>query len=336
MDGAMMQLNQDALAQLMPMSLRVTPEGVISYAGPTLAKICPELPLKGRHVLEVFEIKRPRGAQALTRLLSETGGQVHLMFIGPSPQTALRGVWARTDDGGAVVNLSFGIGVVEAVAKYDLTLADFAPTDLAVEMLYLVEAKSAVSEELNSLMQRLEGARINAEERAFTDTLTGLKNRRAMDFVLDGLIRAGRKFTLMHIDLDFFKQVNDTHGHAAGDHVLEHVSRILRQQTRDDDVAVRVGGDEFLLILPDRIARDDVVTLAQRLIAAMEHPIPFGDVVCRISASIGIAQSTLYDTPDADRILADTDTATYASKHAGRAQATMFEDLEPTTNHRAG
>ncbi|KAJ55321.1 hypothetical protein ACMU_11530 [Actibacterium mucosum KCTC 23349] len=321
-------LSDAALAQLMPMSMCISGEGMITFAGPTLNKICPGRELVGAHVLEVFEVKRPRGTHALAQLLKQLGGQVHLGFVGQKDKGTLRGVWARTEDGGAVINLSFGIGVVDAVSTYDLNLGDFAPTDLAVEMLYLVEAKSAVTGELNSLTRRLENARNEAEKRAFTDTLTGLHNRRAMDAALARLIDGARDFALVHIDLDFFKQVNDTYGHAAGDHVLVHVAKVLCAEIEEDDLAVRIGGDEFLLILADCVSREALMKIALRVIDGLEVPIDFGDAVCRISASIGIAQSTLYAEPNADRILADTDTATYASKHAGRAQATMFEDLK--------
>jgi len=71
-----------------------------------------------------------------------------------------------------------------------------------------------------TLNQRLQGAKIAAEEQAFTDTLTGLKNRRALNLVLARLSEAKVPFTVMQLDLDYFKAVNDTYGHAAGDHVL--------------------------------------------------------------------------------------------------------------------
>lgn len=147
-----------------------------------------------------------------------------------------------TLDGGAFLNLSFGIGVAEAVRRHALTVEDFAATDLTVEMLYLVEAKTAVMDELRNLNRRLQGAKVAAEEQALTDQLTGLRNRRALDLQMKALIRLGASFGLMHIDLDFFKQVNDTLGHAAGDHVLREVARVLTQETRATDMAARVGG----------------------------------------------------------------------------------------------
>ena len=87
--------------------------------------------------------------------------------------------------GQMVVDLSFGNSVVNAVCEFSLTNTDFAPTDLTIEMLYLVGAKSAAMEASRKLNLRLKGAMIVAEEQAFADTLTGLKNRRAFKFIMD-------------------------------------------------------------------------------------------------------------------------------------------------------
>jgi GGDEF domain-containing protein len=140
--------------------------------------------------------------------------------------------------------------VNEAVRRYGLTVADFAATDLTIEMLYLVEAKSAVMEELRHLNLRLHGAKAAAEEQALSDTLTGLCNRRALDLGLGALVQQGQTFGLMHLDLDYFKQVNDTHGHAAGDAVLRQVALVLREETRASDLVARVGGTSLCWCFP--------------------------------------------------------------------------------------
>lgn len=132
--------------------------------------------------------------------------------------------------------------MVQAVRAHGLTGSDFAPTDLAVEMLYLVEAQSAAFRESRGLNDRLHGQKIAAEEQAYTDTLTGLKNRRAMDLSLAKCLSSGARFALLNLDLDYFKNVNDTLGHAAGDHVLQVVAKILLEETRQNDsIAVWAG-----------------------------------------------------------------------------------------------
>lgn len=192
--------------------------------------------------LDRFDLRRPRAVMSMADLMASSGVKLHLRFRDP-PATGLKGVLMPLPGGqGAIVNLSFGISILDAVRDYRLTSGDFAATDLAIEMLYLVEAKSAAMEASRLLNQRLQGARIAAEEQAFTDTLTGLKNRRAMDHVLGRVIATQMPFAVMHVDLDFFKAVNDRLGHAAGDHVLQEVARIMIDATRrGKDTVARTG-----------------------------------------------------------------------------------------------
>lgn len=322
-------LPPQALASLMPMHLILDDDGIIRQVGPTLQKMRADQPLVGQPFLEVFALRRPRGDVPLDRLMTDAGTQLHLAFRAP-PCTTLKGMsLGRGAQGGAIVNLSFGISVVEAVAIYGLTVGDFAVTDLAVEMLYLVEAKSAVTAELRKLNHRLQGAKHAAEEQAFTDTLTGLKNRRAMDQVLGRLVDEGHPFGLMHLDLDFFKQVNDSFGHAAGDYVLQQVATILTSETRRHDTVVRFGGDEFVLIFDGLVKTDVLNRIALRIIERLEEPISFNGDTCRISASIGTAISTQYTRPDPETMLHDADMALYRSKRLGRAQASFAGEGDP-------
>lgn len=307
-----------------PMYVIADPKGRIVSAGPTLKKLRPQLTWEGRRFFRVFDLSRPRSVRSVDDLLRTSGSKLHLQFR-DAPQTGLKGVCTPLPDGqGAFINLSFGISVLEAVRDYDLTSADFSPTDLTIEMLYLVEAKSAAMEASRQLNLRLQGAKIAAEEQAFTDTLTGLKNRRAMDHVLNRLLNSGRDFALMHVDLDFFKQVNDTFGHAAGDAVLQKVAAIMVDCTRKSDTVARVGGDEFVLIFEGLLDRNRLSDLANRLIARLEEPIMYGAEECRISASAGTVLSSSAEAPDAALLLHQADVALYAAKRAGRAQHLFY------------
>ena len=227
---------------LCPMHVIVNRSGHIVHAGPTVQKLHSGKPVVGQRFLEMFVLKRPRALSSVEDLRKAAGTKLHLQ-LSIAPYTALKGIlMPGPQEDQLLVNLSFGISIIDAVRDFELTSADFAATDMAIEMLYLVEAKSAAMEASRKLNLRLQGAKIAAEEQAFTDTLTGLKNRRAMDHILARQIEADCKFAIMHIDLDFFKAVNDTKGHAAGDYVLQVVSRIMVEETRETDTVGRVGG----------------------------------------------------------------------------------------------
>lgn len=312
----------DLLTRLCPMHLIVNSDGTIRHAGTTLQKLRPAAPMEGRRFLEVFELIRPRSATRFGDLLGDAGSKLKIAFR-DAPHTALKGEIAEIP-GGAVIALSFGISLIDAVHDYDLTSADFPATDLAIELLYLVEAKSLVEEASRQLNLRLQAARISAEEQAFTDTLTGLKNRRAMDHVMARKAGGGMPYSVMHMDLDFFKQVNDTLGHAAGDFVLQEVARILVEETRREDTVARAGGDEFVIIFDNLTDRPKLQRIATRLIKRMEEPMRYQGRECAISASIGIALSAEEPgCPPAD-LLRHADQALYSAKRGGRATLRFY------------
>lgn len=307
-----------ALHLLMPMHIHLDDKARILQAGPTLAKLQPKVLTPGAPFFDLFEVQRRRHSQSLQNLISLQGIMLHLR-LKQAPFTALKGTFAPLEHGG-LLNLSFGISVLDAVRDFSLTASDFAPTDLTIEMLYLIEAKSAAMEASRRLNARLQGAMIAAEEQAFTDTLTGLKNRRAVDHVLNRITSTQTAYAVMHLDLDYFKAVNDTLGHAAGDHVLQHVARILIEETRKEDTVARFGGDEFVLIFRGAISKRQLRNVAARLITRLEQPILFEGSRCQISASIGISRSIDYPLPEIQKMLAAADEALYESKRNGRAQ----------------
>lgn len=313
----------DILDALCPMHLTMGADAVICHVGPTLLKMRPEGQILGRTFWDVFAVRRPKTVTDTAGLLAHAGKKLHLR-LRSTPESEFKAVLVPTETEPFVINLSFSVSIAEVVQHYALTSADFPPTDLTIDMLYLIEAQSAAMHASRKLTQRLQGAKIAAEEQAFTDTLTGLKNRRAMDYVLDRLRGWNAPFAVMNLDLDFFKQVNDTLGHAAGDHVLQKMAQVLVSETRENDVAIRLGGDEFALILPHMTDAATLAAIAQRIIATLSEPIPFQGEVCRVSASVG---SAIFDpksgTPMGE-VLEHADIALYASKRAGRSRYTAY------------
>jgi two-component system, cell cycle response regulator len=164
---------------------------------------------------------------------------------------------------------------------------------------------------------------------ALTDGLTGVANRRAFDAAFDRELsvaaRGGAPVSVLIIDLDHFKQLNDTYGHQAGDDVLRGVGAALRSCVRPGDVAARYGGEEFALILPGATA-DDAVAVARRLrtvLREVEAPRP-------ITASLGIACQRGAGLSAAE-LLATADTALYAAKAGGRDRAHLAGVEGPVT-----
>ncbi|QBY01415.1 diguanylate cyclase [Rhodophyticola sp. CCM32] len=162
-------------------------------------------------------------------------------------------------------------------------------------------------------------------ELAVTDSLTGLHNRRYALHHLDRMLgHQGRGLAVMMLDLDFFKQVNDRHGHAAGDAVLVVVAERLRAQLRRMDLLARIGGEEFLVALPDT-DRARAIDVAERLrIAVGGTPVMVGGKTppIPVTLSIGIALAQNGEV-NAKAILTRADRALYGSKSEGRNLVTL-------------
>ncbi len=307
-----------------PMFMMVGRDGVITHVGPTLQKLRPDQQIVGQKFPSFFDMMRPGSDISFSELIEQPTTKLQLR-LRDAPQTVLKGIVAPLNDReGAVVNLSFGISILDAVQDYALTSADFSGTDFAIELLYLVEAKSAAMEASRSLNLRLQGAIQDAEEQASTDVLTGLKNRRAMQHRLEHLITRKSPFALMHLDLDFFKSVNDRLGHAAGDHVLKEAAKIMLEETRTEDVVARIGGDEFVIIFKNLQDKGTLDRIALRLIKRLQEPIPFEGDYCNVSASVGTALSSQIPKLNVAEMLHASDLALYGAKRGGRANHQFY------------
>ena len=156
---------------------------------------------------------------------------------------------------------------------------------------------------------------------AYHDTLTNLPNRslliERMDQAVKHADRSHKAFALMFLDLDNFKNINDSRGHLAGDDLLTNTAKILESTIREKDTVARVGGDEFVLLFDDVTSADKAARLARKILKTLQNPIDIDGGQVEISASIGIC---LYpaDGETATELLKNADTAMYRAKQQGR------------------
>ncbi|WP_432523255.1 diguanylate cyclase domain-containing protein [Kineococcus sp. SYSU DK006] len=168
--------------------------------------------------------------------------------------------------------------------------------------------------------------------RALHDPLTGLPNRTLfVDRLEHAVAAAERERTrvgLLYVDLDGFKAVNDTAGHAAGDEVLVHVAQLLTRCVRPGDTVARLGGDEFAIVCPGTNGEGDLVAIGHRVIAALAAPVPVGGYEAVVGASIGVRACD--GSAPAERLLREADEAMYAAKRAGRGQVVVHRGPQGT------
>ena len=159
------------------------------------------------------------------------------------------------------------------------------------------------------------------EFHAYHDVLTHLPNRKLFtDRLSQNLTharRTGKPLAVMFVDLDHFKSINDTLGHTAGDELLLEMARRLRGCVREDDTVARLGGDEFTIILSELRHPEDAVTVAEKIIKAVQKSITIGGMPIDVSASIGIALYPV-DGNDPESLLRNADSAMYRAKESGR------------------
>jgi diguanylate cyclase (GGDEF)-like protein len=183
------------------------------------------------------------------------------------------------------------------------------------------------SQELEQRSLDLEKALSLVEKLAVTDSLTDLRNRRYFDDNLAAAFARAQRFNeplcLILLDVDFFKRVNDTYGHAAGDTVLQTLARLFRSRTRETDISARLGGDEFSFLLY-RTNREEGMLFAESLLKlAQDMDFTFHDQLVKIGLSIGLA-CNWNDIPSIEALYGAADEALYEAKRRGRNQVIAY------------
>jgi len=179
-----------------------------------------------------------------------------------------------------------------------------------------------------------------AQERIYKlahhDPLTGLDNRLSLNLRLDQLLaqtrRAHGTAALMFLDLDHFKKINDTHGHATGDQLLVAVADRLRELLREVDTIARLGGDEFIVVTAGNVTPADAGQIAQRIVASLAEPFQLAGKTIHTATSVGVAMFPP-DGHDSATLLRHADTAMYAAKSQGRGNFQFFEAAMNAATH---
>ncbi|WP_422901074.1 diguanylate cyclase domain-containing protein [Propionivibrio sp.] len=181
---------------------------------------------------------------------------------------------------------------------------------------------------LSSDISQLKAHEQQLEQIAHFDALTKLPNRRLLgDRMHQALIQAqrrGQPLALAFLDLDGFKAVNDQHGHDAGDHLLVEVAERMKLALREGDTLARLGGDEFVAVLLDVADIEVCDPMLNRLLAAAAKPVPFGDAMLQVSASMGVTFYPQVIDVEADQLLRQADQAMYRAKLTGKNRYQVF------------
>ena len=230
---------------------------------------------------------------------------------------------------------TFLIPGVAAIGALGVLLAGNVHPTSDVALALATATLALVGVRLARSLRSMRTLSLERREQALTDELTGLRNRRYLSNVLDGFfaeqrVAGDQRVAFLFVDLDHFKQVNDTFGHVAGDELLKQLGPRMASCLRPGDQLVRLGGDEFVVLLLD-CDRQEAAAIATRLTDALTRPFAVGRMQATVAASIGIALAP-DDATDATGLLWSADIAMYRAKVSGQPFASYQPDLDKTGN----
>ncbi|WP_419419829.1 diguanylate cyclase domain-containing protein [Legionella sp. D16C41] len=206
-------------------------------------------------------------------------------------------------------------------------MAGFIASGLAHQILY--EANQQILKERTEALNELRKLQKKLYYLANHDNLTQLTNRKSFNEILKMALSYAKNqhylLALMYLDIDHFKSINDTYGHAIGDELLKAFCARVKRSIRQDDVFARLGGDEFIILIEKMTSQQDATFIASKIIKIISNPFKFNDLILSISTSIGIA---FYQGEDisAHELIANADDALYQAKKAGRSGFKVFNN----------
>jgi len=240
----------------------------------------------------------------------------------------------ETTKGIPVIMLTMKKELSDKISGLQIGADDFLPKpynelELNARIYALLRTKG-LQDELRLKNRQLEELLDKVNYMAITDVLTGLYNRRRFHDVLSTEYERAKRyavpFSLVMLDIDYFKKVNDTYGHSVGDVVLREVATILKNSIREIDTAARYGGEEFVVVLPNT-EKENAQIFAERIRQAIERH-AFSGVNKNITVSIGIGGMPDAKVEDEDKLIRCADFALYRAKQLGRNRTVTAEALE--------
>jgi diguanylate cyclase (GGDEF)-like protein len=230
----------------------------------------------------------------------------------------------------AAIIAAYCVRVGGTLLGYDFS---FSTSFFAQGVLVLVLMFLSMSLNFGFLLMAMDRLRNEVADLALLDDLTGVSNRRHLVQRLTEECarseRSGETFALLVIDLDGFKSINDTHGHAAGDACLQHFSLMVQTRLRPGDLLARTGGDEFCIVLPSSTLREGIIIARRVLDVCRQDAEGCTGRDIPIAVSIGVAQWTREIGAYADRLIAAADHALYAAKKQGKNRYATYEASPP-------
>lgn len=207
----------------------------------------------------------------------------------------------------------------------------FAGSVIAFLFFLTLRSKQKATKEsykLASEISEREKVQFELEYLANHDTLTHLPNRHYITNYIETRVKQSKstkqKFTILFIDLDHFKDINDTLGHAVGDEMLKKLPILFNRVFRHDDIIARMGGDEFIVYLPGEMSIGHVEKLVERFLKSLEYPIEIGEHLIRLTGSVGVAFYPDHGS-DVNELLSHADAALYRAKDKGRNTFAVYD-----------
>jgi diguanylate cyclase (GGDEF)-like protein len=305
---------QDFLDAAFPFHLRVDEALVVTGFGRSLPRLCPDIavgsPL-GTHV-RAFPGRTP---VAPADLRIQPGRAVVLQTC--TLEVRLRCQVLETADGETLLLVIPWLDGLEELDRTGLTLGDFAAHDPTPDFMFVSQGQLTALNDARRLAERLRLLESERRIQALYDPLTGVGNRRRFT---ETLAQNNPGTCLVIVDIDHFKEVNDTFGHPMGDAVLCSVAERLQSLTIEQDTIVRLGGDEFAVLLHGDNSAERSLVLANAIVEEMRRPVCLDGANVTVSVSVGAVPGG-----DSKTLARNADVALYTAKRSGRGRAVMFD-----------